>query len=870
MGLFQRMFGKGSDEHLAALRRIREKFSLFRSLLDHQNRVLKDIGQLEVRSRRNLPIEAADVVAVEEAVAGLVEQMVELGGDSYAVLRERLSEVRREIRADAAGTRRVAPDEFVIPYDRLGRERAPSVGNKNANLGELRSRLGLPVPDGFAVSAWGFHRFLEANALREKIDALLREAGPAGPGERDAAAGRVRSLVVASPVPDDLRAAITDAFEKLSARCRDHRFAVRSSAIDEDGALSFAGQFVTLLNVGRDNLLESYKHVLASTFTPASVHFARGRGAEQFESPMGVGCLALVDAAASGVLYTRDPLDPDAPRMLVNAIRGLGAYLVDGVLTPDVFHVSRDDRSVALVRVAKKTVQLVPQPGGGVAEAPVPQADQERPAASDDQLRMLAGFALRVEEHYGVPQDIEWAIDHDGRLFLLQARPLRLVRRRTPAPAPPELHGRALAGGGTCICPGAGAGPVFHVRSPGDIHLVPDGAVVVAENPSPRLIAIMHRAAALVTRVGGAASHMATLAREAGIPTVAGIERAGELPDGMEITVDATAGTLYEGPQRELVDARRRETEPQADDAGAAPSPLRRTVERIAHLNLISPGDPEFRAERCRTLHDITRFIHQRAMEEMFGTARATAHKDRIGLRLKTDIPLAVDVIRLDEEHAGAARRGKVAEAELDSVPMQALWSGIKEEGWPSRPVPADLKGFLAVMGTNITEGNQPQFSESSYAFVSREYMLFNIRMGYHYATIEALLTAEPSANYVRMQFKEGGAPLERRVRRIRLICDLLRRMGFETSSQADFMDATLAYQDADTLAHRLRLLGRVNIMTKQLDMALSNDSVTQWYTDDFSRRLGLESAPAGRTGARPGGDVPIAKLPPEREGGAS
>jgi pyruvate,water dikinase len=185
--------------------------------------------------------------------------------------------------------------------------------------------------------------------------------------------------------------------------------------------------------------------------------------------------------------------------------------------------------------------------------------------------------------------------------------------------------------------------------------------------------------------------------------------------------------------------------------------------------------------------------------------------------------------------------------------------------------VPADFKGFIAVMGTNITEGHQPQFSENSYAFVSREYMLFNIRMGYHYATTEALVTGEPSANYVRMQFKEGGAPLERRVRRIRLICDLLRRMGFETSSQGDFLDATLAYQDAETLVHRLGLLGRLNIMTKQLDMALSNDQVTQWYTDDFARRLGLLDAPAAKAAQRPGtaqgAAVGVAPLPPETGG---
>ena len=528
MGWLGRLFGKGSEEHLAALRRIRGKFALFRSLLDRQNRVLKEIGQLEVRSRRNLPVDASDVLALEEGVGALVEQMVELGGDSYAVLRERLAEIRTAMWADAAEHRQVSPDEFVIPYDRLGRERAPSVGNKNANLGEMRSRLGLPVPDGFAISAWGFHRFLEANGLRERVDELLREEDAGTARDRESVVARVRSLVRSSPVPDDLRSAISEAFDGLTARCRDRRFAMRSSAIDEDGTLSFAGQFVTLLNVRREELLDAYRRVLASTFTSTAVYLARGHGTEHFESPMGVGCLALVDAASSGVLYTRDPLHPDEPVMLVNAIRGLGSYLVDGILTPDVIHVSREDRSVRVVSVARESVQLVPDEDGGVVEASVPEGERDRPAVSDDQLRMLAGFALRVEEHFGGPQDIEWAVDRDGRLFLLQARPLRLVHRAAPAPAPPEVRSRVLAEGDVSVR--GPARPVFHVRSPEDIHDVPDGAVVVPE-PSPRLIAIMHRAVALVTRVGGAASH-GDAGPRGGDPRRGRIDRASELESG--------------------------------------------------------------------------------------------------------------------------------------------------------------------------------------------------------------------------------------------------------------------------------------------------------------------------------------------------
>jgi pyruvate,water dikinase len=171
---------------------------------------------------------------------------------------------------------------------------------------------------------------------------------------------------------------------------------------------------------------------------------------------------------------------------------------------------------------------------------------------------------------------------------------------------------------------------------------------------------------------------------------------------------------------------------------------------------------------------------------------------------------------------------------------MQALWSGILEEGWPQSQVPADLKGFMAVVGTNLQEGHHPEFSENSYAFLSREYMLLNLRMGYHFSTIESMATPEPAKNYLRMQFKLGGAPLERRLRRIWLISELLRLMGFENSSQGDFLDSSIAYQSEEGILDRLRLLGRITILTKQLDMALSSDARTRWYLKEFAGKLNL------------------------------
>ena len=856
MGVLDRLFGNRKAERETALAGVRAKFAVFHSLLDTQNQVLKTIAGLEERAQGRAPFEVRAIrVALDEIpgrIAEIVERMIELGGDAYSPLRERLDAIRAELdRAQSPG-RPVERDDFVVPFDRLGADREHTVGGKNANLGELKSRLGLPVPEGFAISAWAYKHFVDSARLQERITKLIGGLVVGNYEDLEVVGDEIRALIISKPVPDDLAATVMAAFDDLERRCPEGRFSLRSSAIGEDAAFTFAGQYVTFLNVRRSILLDCYREVLASKFTPAAIYYYLSHALRESDLAMGVGCLEMVDAAASGVLYTRDPLNPAAPTMVVNAIYGLGSYLVEGVLTPDVFLVSRETRDVQSAQVARKPVQLVMLPDTGVAEAPVPEEDQDKPAVSEGVLRQLAEYGLRVEEHYGGPQDIEWAVDGRGRLFLLQTRPLRMMGVRPEAPAPEHLRSRVLLSGGTCICPGAGAGPVFQARSTADLGNVPDGAVLVAPNPSPNLIAVMHKVAALVTKVGGVASHMATLARESGVPTVAGLAGVADLAAGTEVTVDATDGVVYAGRHPDLIELRR-------PDRGPAVDPLllstfRRVMETIAHLNLINSSDPDFRIENCRTLHDVTRFIHQKAMEEMFRAVKGTAHKDRIGLRLKTSIPLLVHVVCLDADD-GAPRDGSwIAEDEIDSVPMRALWEGVLEEGWPQRPAPPDLKGFLSVMGSNIERGNQPDFSESSYAFVSREYMLLNLRMGYHFATIEALVTPEPAKNYIRMQYKEGGASADRRARRIALIEELVSRLGFENRSRGDFLDTFVAYQSPDQMIRRLKILGRINILTKQLDMALVNDAVARWYTDEFLKKLGLATPEdLARSGAQNG-----------------
>jgi pyruvate,water dikinase len=558
------------------------------------------------------------------------------------------------------------------------------------------------------------------------------------------------------------------------------------------------------------------------------------------ELAMGVVCMEMVDPIASGVVYTKDPTNPSGDYLLVNAIFGLGSYLVEGVITPDVFHVSRDERKVILSRSARKPVQLTMRPEGGVEEKEVPEEDQNRPSLDEDQLRLLVEYALKVEEHYGGPQDIEWALDRSGKLFLLQARPLKLLQPIAKIQVPEDFRSAALLEGGTPVCFGVGIGPIYHITSIEDLEAVPSGAVLVAPNPSPKLVTVLDRISALVTLVGGTASHLATLVRELSIPTIAGLPSAINIPQGQVVTVDASGGVIYDGSHPEWIPPK----EEKIDTLGSrvAAVVLDSIIAQTTRLSLINPGEPGFFIENCSSMHDLLRYIHQKSMEEMFSALTKTTHKDHIGLRLKTKIPLLINIILLDQDYMGGNGKRWIPEDAIESLPMRALWEGVLKEGWPSRPVPPDMKGFFAVVGTDLKGGRKPEFSENSYAFLSKEYMLLNLRMGYHFSTFEALVTPEPEKNYIRMQFKLGGAPLERRIRRIWLICELLRKVGFENHSKGDFLDTAIAYQGSAEMLARLHLLGRITILTKQLDLTLSSDERARWYLNDFGKKLGLNN----------------------------
>lgn len=839
--MFKRLFKRNKAEPAFDISQIQRNFDSFLRLLDCNNETLRLINELEEKSSGeylfDMEFIKSNLEKLDEYVGEIVDRLNEIGDDHYGNLREAFDRIRSIVHATLPGDEEIKPDAGVIPFGELNISHLAQVGSKSANLGEMKNRLQLPVPDGFAVTANGWRAFMEFNELQEKIRSKLDALDLKDLGMLTDTSRSIQELIKSSEIPPDLALKVEKAAQAVSGGDAES-YSVRSSALGEDTQFSFAGQYASYLNVSAAQILDSYRSVVASQFTPGAMYYYLCQGLREKELAMSVACMQMIDASAAGVIYTTNPVDPDKPVLIVNAVWGLGKFVVDGTLTPDSFHVSKETLDVIAEEVAEKGIQLVTDGGGGVVEAAVPQGDRMKPSLTAEQIRILGEFAVKIENHYGEPQDIEWVIDRDGRTFLMQSRPLR-VYREEKSDVEIDLSGhRVLLEGGVTAASGAGGGKVFSLLNEEDLHGCPDGAVIVSRTPFPALTTVMNRVNAIVTEVGAITGHMATVAREFRIPTLMDVSGALELlPNGREVTVDAHTTKVYEGIIDDLISQRAPDENIFEDTALFVT--LERMLKNIVPLNLLSPRSPDFTPENCHTYHDITRFAHQRALDEIFKVTEGGKESARSAPLLKTSIPLRINILTVDEEHQELNRRERIEEDDIPSLPLRAFWEGLKSAGWP-HPPPVSAKGFVSVLATSAAGGNKSRasFSENSFALVSEEYMNFSIRMGYHFSTIESLCSDVAEKNYIRMKFQSGGASIDRRKRRVKLIISILKDMGFENESKGDFLDARIAYDSKDDTLTKLRRLGALSIHTKQLDMALSSDEVAAWYQEEILRKL--------------------------------
>ncbi|MBI5605327.1 MAG: phosphoenolpyruvate synthase [Deltaproteobacteria bacterium] len=823
---------------------LRQKYGAFRKLLADNQEVLEIITDLEEKYAGDYIFDMqylrANIRKLSEKVYSLIHLLNEISNLKYGELYRIHEQIYQELSDLLAKKRKIPVDDLVLSFDRIALDKEESVGGKMANLGELRNRLGLPVPEGFAITAYTYKAFIDYHHLQEEISSRLNQLDINNLEDLIVVSRDIQQLILEKPLPPFLTEILVKSYQELTEKAgREVRVAVRSSALGEDSRLSFAGQYGTILNVSGENIGEKYKEIVASKFTPRAIFYFIGKGFREEDIAMGMGCMMMVPAKAGGVIYTVDPGNPQRPEAVIHAHWGLGKTVVDGTVTPDIFWVSKEDPfRVVESSMARKEKMVIATPEGGIGWAEVPQDLQEGPCLSEKLIGQLGRAAGAIEDHFGHPQDIEWALDEEDRIYFLQTRPLKVFsQKKIPSPQEiPELSQfPVLLETGVMGAQGVGSGPVFLANQERDLVNFPAGGILVARTPSPKWVTVMSKARGIITDLGSSASHMAALAREFRVPTILNTQKASEiLAPGLEVTVDATHCRVYQGRIEKLIEYAEEEAVNPFED-----TPLfvlfDKILTRIVPLNLVDPTEPDFTPAHCRTFHDITRFTHQTATQEMFSLSTSPLTTPGEALRLDTDTPLEILLIDLGGGINPGFKGKKVKLNQILSWPMQAFWQGVQSMKWPG-PKPLDMKGFASVVAQTAAEpgGENRIYSEKSYALLSRDYLNFSIRLGYHLSTIEVLGGSGENENYINFILKGGGATIDRRDRRARLVATILEKLGFQVGQKLDLVDARLIHHPREAMEKVLYSLGKLTVYTKQLDMVMFNEAIVEWSIEEF------------------------------------
>ncbi len=437
----------------------------------------------------------------------------------------------------------------IVWFADVGREDIAIAGGKGANLGEM-TRARIPVPAGFIVAADTYHRFLEASGLRPMIQKLLAPLDYNDSAQLQRISQQIKDRVVTVPVPADIARDIKEAYRQLGGG----PVAVRSSATAEDlSDASFAGQQATFLNVvGEDAVVEAVRGCWASLFEARAIFYRHDKGFDHLSVSIAVPVQRMIQSKCSGVMFTAETDTGDRSKIEIEAVWGLGEAIVSGETTPDNYRVDKESLRILTKQVVEQERQLVRNPKATDHEranlwAEVPDELRPQQKLSDEQIVALARIGKQVEEHYGNPQDIEWA-EENGELFIVQTRAVTVLGHQRVAGEEGAAETAPLLLSGAAASPGVAAGPVRVVVSASEIDIVRQGDILVAEMTTPDFVPAMKRAVAIVTDRGGRTAHAAIVSRELGIPCVVGAGSATTtLRHDQVVTVDGSEGKVYEG-----------------------------------------------------------------------------------------------------------------------------------------------------------------------------------------------------------------------------------------------------------------------------------------------------------------------------------
>jgi pyruvate,water dikinase len=800
---------------------LRQKYRGLRHLLGANTEILEMMADIEADLLHLMTGECQfreSVIALLERTLLLVEDLDLLSEGRYRELFGIQGKIEAEIRDYLRTSSEQESPRISFQLEDVDAQMTSDVGGKAANLGEVSKLLPSTVPPGFVITTGAYRLFIQENRLNERIRVLLKDISLiSDPHLLKSRLEEIRDLIQNSPVPAGIADAIREGVSSSPAAGR--FWAVRSSAWGEDGQLSYAGQFDSILSVPVENLPDAYRRVLASRYSDRAVQYRIAAGSAEVDTPMAVLFMPMIAARSAGVLYTREPDDGQSDRMLINAVSGLAEQMVQGHVAAAVFLASRKEPGVLIER----------HPGDAASAA------NGKVSLSPADVKVLVESALKIERHFGNPQDIEWAIDEQGKPVILQARQLRLTERGRQPVSPGKLP-PPLASGGTTIFAGRAVGEAWIMRPGRNLDSVPEAALVIVDQATPELGVVLSKIAGLVATFGNPAGHAATLIREFAVPCVFGMASAiAAARDGQLLSLDATRRALYDGVIWPDVQdrVRRRVRNPVHSRSTGFLN------ERILALNLVDPLAASFRPRSCRSIHDVVRFVHEKGVGTMFDLGdRQSKHFGKSAAVLQSEVPLNLLVLDLGGGISSSARETNVIKpADVISLPFQALWRGVTSPGikWTGR-TRISAAGFASVIASSLAQGGGPArgLGSNNYLMVGNDYVCLNARLAYHFTMIDAMVSDAAENNYVNFRFRGGGAGADRRSLRAQFLANVLLRSSFGVNRQGDLVTAWMRRYPRDASEQGLSLIGKLMGCARQLDMILNSSNDVREYVEKF------------------------------------
>jgi len=511
-------------------------------------------------------------------------------------------------------------EKNILWFNEVDKDDINLVGGKGANLGEM-TKAGIPVPRGFNITTKAYFDFLEENKLKSRIHQELKKIDIDDPQSINEASQRIKKIIKEGTISPQLKKEVIHSYLKLGGIVSHAWVAIRSSATAEDlPTASFAGQQASFLNVkGEANVINRVKDCWASLFESRAIFYREEKGFDHFKIGIAIPIQEMVPAEISGVMFTIDPITHQKNRILIEAIYGLGEYIVQGVVTPDIYSLNASNLEILSKKIEKQTIQLV-KVGNENKQKKVSRRLCLKRKLTDSQIRELAKLGKKIHQHYFYPQDIEWVL-YKKKFYIVQSRPVTTIKKEKKKKE--NKIRREVFLKGTPASPGIAFGPVKKILSAKKINKIERDDVLVTAMTTPDFVPIMKKVSAIVTDKGGQTSHAAIVSRELGIPCVVGTQNATEkLKNGQIITVNGSKGEIYQGGLKGG-------SVTLGSDQTRSPEPKQQNIIKTATNIYVNLAEPDLATEVAQRNVDGVGLLRAEFMIAQFGVHPRKILKDK-------------------------------------------------------------------------------------------------------------------------------------------------------------------------------------------------------------------------------------------------